>query len=372
MVSRLTPQLTIELDSYKHQLVLNDFNGVANSVVINWGRSSFYQAPMNRTCSITFVHWADWALPADYLYSILRVRYRDTLLFEGHVDRATLRDRVIDGSHKNVLEINAVEAPSFYKDLQNTLTFWPTSRNDFENRFDNAGLNPKHRRLIGSGRGDEDPAYVRDTPREWTLYDALSTAQMTFPLSFPVWMPGFKYVYTTRWNPLVFSKGVISDEHMVINSIESSADEHRQSIWVETDANAAVQYGWEANRRRGVTGVQGDYKDFQHRYLQYVVQQQIPTVEYSGHDYAVDLVALQRSNPLTVTVVDDTQLHSAPPSIDLFWTWEDPDRSWTLKLTNASEPFRKQLKGATLAPIGGRLRFTHERTTHDLSLIYCA
>lgn len=376
MVSRLTPQLKIEIDSYAHKLTLDDFSHVGDNVTIRWGRSSLFESPQNRSCTVTVLSENDDSSPKRFLFAMLRVRLGNEVLFDGHIDRITLGQRIVDGKRQSVLAISAVEAITFHPDMLAHRIFWPPNNVYLWQSFQSHGDNPEEREIVGLDFNNP-PEFHPDEARKWSLYEAFSCAAMPYPLSFANWLPGFKKVQTTRWFYGLGEIGeVLSTDFCTVDNVQSTVENNPQLITLGSggqygDVGFARARTRIATSRPGVTGVYGDYDHNVVVYPEKEVLQPIATESKLDFEPAFRLVFTQRSDPLRITVIDDTKCPSWEPSRNLFRTWEQLGISWHFAVRK-TEKFYYELGGSELLPIGGTLRFTHERTTHEMSMIYVA
>lgn len=383
MVSQKTADLRVRFDSFGLSYFVvalpslpSHETTALDEVVINWGRSSLFEAPMNRTCDLSFIRpFSD--LPIEnYLYSRIRVKLGDTLLFEGSVDRIRRENRRLSpGRWEPVYTVSAIETHTFHPDLLQKRRVRPDSGIQLWTMFND--INYRDREILEFEQGERSPKYAMpDDPVELSLYEAFSAAAAPWPLSFPSWRPGMEKVEPTTWKiPYdIPNNRILRSENCTMGPIEATAENTPMAVEFGSGGRYGRQEDGEKwnryiTRRPGVTGRADEYDSDRVNYHFRKLIQPFAIRTYAPiggvFDDAWKLIKHQKSNPLDITFFEDGRTDW--PDM-FFYTWEQKNGKW--KITGEiDEPVRYYLE-TSLRPIGGRLTFTHERTTHKVKAIY--
>lgn len=371
MVSRLADRVTIELDSFGDVARLGP-TMILSEMTINWGRTSLFAAPMNRTCDVRIFHAANVPL-LNYLQAVLRVRVGGMTYFQGTItDARLIRQEKRGGKTMNLVALSAVEGKSFVPELmeyygvrnvRDVYHLWSTYQKMNTLNVEITPFEPNY-----------SFAYENAGNNGWspwmTLWEAFSIAAAPFPGAFANWDPDFLSVHPTTWKCRDSDGSYVHSDHVHIREpIYASLEDIPPLVELTTgggygseeDGAAAIV---SSTSGRSILG--GDSK-WNFEYLKtYRRKVNHPWAARNIRSHSgpyQELLRAQRTSPLQLTI-DDSITH---PDW-LFYPSEPTFRSITL--VGRILPRLQQIRTVNFVPIGGHLRVTPDRTTHTMTVIY--
>lgn len=379
--SLIAEQFRIEL--YQTDAVRWRFSprDVLSDATITWGRQSLFDAPANRTLSFKVLLSKDLELnPASYLSTVVRAYRGTTLLFEGAIDQADLgvqtHRSISGGDHEVVvMSFHAVESKSFYGDLGQVS---PTSgiHNVWElwNRFQ--GMNYRQVEVTPFFRNysfvpfEVEEDYI-------TLGEALSVVAAPFPLAQANWEPGHRKVHATIYRPDNPSTVLVSGLRTSIIRFDGPLSADFQNVPARVSLTTGGLYGttgiekyWRRTERNSIKRTRIGYIPQGYIGRKIEVNHPWPTDHWVDPGKQIlDLIAMQRTSPVRVTVFDDLDPNRHRIESELYQTWEG-DMRYQIIGPNPRHIVNAIGEGNHLAAIGGTLRVTPERTSHSLTMVY--
>lgn len=353
---------------------------VLTNVVIHWGRQSLFDAPMNRTLSFSvFVdrNKLEWQ-PGSYLNSTVRAYSDQTLLFEGAIDQVSIsqstkrtgKDRTLNGV---ILNFSAVESMLFYSDLVNQVADPSGVTNVWElwNRFQY--LNYRQVEITPFFKSYTFEPFESDLI---SLGEAFSIAAAPFPFAHANWEPGHLKVHSTIYQPDRYDTPNVLDINAKSFTLDSPLTARIQDVpamVILSTGGVAGTSGskrwWTRDERTSVIGNRIPYRNTGKTNRDLEINHPWPTDHLNDPgDQTIKLISMQRTSPVNMTVYDDLRPFSGPFTT-LFQTWEPTKDRYQIQWRD-DNPVASAIGSNYLIPIGGTLKITPERTSHNLAMAY--
>lgn len=371
MVSRLADRVTIELDSFGDVARLGP-TMILSEMTINWGRTSLFAAPMNRTCDVRVFHAAHVPL-LNYLQAALRVRVGGIVYFQGTISDARLiRQEKRGGKTMNLISLSAVESKSFVPELmeyhsvryvRDVEHLWSTYQ-----KMNTLGVE------ISPFESGYSFAYENAGNNGWSpwmrFWEAFSIAAAPFPGAFANWEPDFLSVHPTTWKRRYSNSSFVYSDHVHVREpIHASLEDCPPLVELTTGGGYGPEEDGDSTVVSSTPGrsILGGYSKWNFQYLKtYTRKVNHPWAARNIRNHSgpyEELLRAQKTSPLEFTI-DDSIAH---PDW-MFYPSEPLFRS--ISPVGRISPRLQQIDNDFFVPIGGRLRVTPERTTHTMTVIY--
>lgn len=350
---------------------------VTDSVIVNWGRDSLYNAPRNRTASVTIGIAAHGFQPGWWLNRKLSITVGDMLIFMGAIDRVKNHHftSAAGVAFLNV-EFNAVEGGLFDPVLMKERDIKISNNRDFvtpwaeDMRAASIGIQMQY---------DRPPVFmpfyepVRLTLKR-SLELALESAQL---LTWAEWMPNHQHVHPTLYRlwPTAPPTEYFPASNVEVSDAEATLEKTPKGWGVWTGGEYGNKTPW-VYRDRFPKSMHGPREEL----TSPVQWNHGDGYNSSLFEQTMRLATYLQADPQHVTIIDggkqrlNTTAHLR--------TWETPTHGvkFTGQLdgprfidpkTGKFDPMRAQDLHTDdwWYPIGGQLRITPDLTTHRWNAI---
>lgn len=351
--------------------------GTLDSVVVNWGRDNIYNAPRNRTASVTIAHATGGFQPGFWLYRKLSIKVGDLLVFSGTIDHARNR-HFNDATGRAIIlvELDAVEGGLFAPALNKERDVMVSNNESFPNAwYDDMRANGVSIQM----QQGYSPTFAKFyEPVKLTMKRSLELAiESSRLLAHAEWLPNHQRVQPTIYRlwptspPTDYfpaSNVEVADATATIEKtpkgwgVDTGGEYGNRTPWVYRDR---FPYNTTGPRAQLVSPVQWDHNSQRNSGL---------------FEETMRLVNYLQADPQKVTIIDggkqtlNTTAHLR--------TWETPERGvkFTGQLdgprfinpnTGKFDPVRAQDLHTDdwWYPIGGQLRISHDMVKHQWNAI---